>query len=195
MKRIIFGLSLLLVIGSSVWAQEKKYEITAQGSGFFTRETTDQGVTNKPTYSGGFLLGARYNWTNRFAFEADFDYFRNAQKNGTTNSNRYVKTNVYGGTGDFVVKLPAAKTIKPYALIGGGALVFSPHDSKNLDSQTRGTFVYGGGADIPLLKRIALRGEYRGFMYKIPDFNNREGFTPNKFTHTAVPSVGLVYTF
>ncbi len=195
MKRLILVLGVLLAVGSSVWAQEGKYEITVQGSGFFTKETTDRGVANKPTYSGGFLLGARYNWTPRFGIEADFDYFRNAQKNGTDSSNTYVKTNVYGTTGDFVVKLPGAKSIKPYALAGGGVLVFSPHDARNPDAQARGTFVYGGGADIPLMKHIALRGEYRGFVYKIPDFNNKAGFVPNKFTHTAVPSVGLVYTF
>jgi hypothetical protein len=41
---------------------------------------------------------------------------------------------------------------------------------------------------------MAIRAEYRGLVYKVPDF----GLIPlrvDKFTHAAVPSAGLVFTF
>lgn len=91
-KRIVVVLSLMLVMGSLVWAEEAKNEVTIQGSGFFTKKSTGKGVEDKPTYSGGFLAGYRYNLNHRFALEADYDYFRNSQK--YPNSGTYIKTNV-----------------------------------------------------------------------------------------------------
>ena len=93
MKRIVVMLSVMLALGSFVWAQEAKNEVTIQGDGFFTKDSTNKGVENNPTYSGGFLAGYRYNLNHRFALEADYDYFRNSQdypKSGGTD----IKTNV-----------------------------------------------------------------------------------------------------
>jgi opacity protein-like surface antigen len=192
MKRFIVGLTVLLAIGSTGWAQEAKQEVTVQGSGFFTKDTTGDGVTNKPTYSGGFLAGYRFNLNRRFAFEGDYDYFRNAQK--FSSNVAQIKTNVNAVTGVAVVKFPKVSIFKPYALAGGGAIIFDPHDAKSIETQARGTFVYGAGADVPLMKRLAFRAQYRGLVYKTPDFG-LSGTKTDKFTHSAVPSAGLVFIF
>jgi hypothetical protein len=39
-----------------------------------------------------------------------------------------------------------------------------------------------------------LRGEYRGFVYKDPDFGIK-GLNSDTWTHTAQPSAGVVYRF
>ena len=192
MKRFIVCLTVLLAIGSSAWAQEAKNEVTVQGSGFFTKNTTGDGVTNKPTYSGGFLAGYRFNLNDRFAFEGDYDYFRNAEK--FSSNVPEIKTNVNAVTGVAVVKFPKVSIFEPYALAGGGAIIFDPHDAKSIETQARGTFVYGAGADVPLMKRLAFRVQYRGLVYKTPDFG-LSGTKTDKFTHSAVPSAGLVFTF
>lgn len=192
MKRLIVGLTALLVIGSSVWAQETKHELTVQGSGFFTKNTTGDGVTNKPTYSGGFMAGYRFNLNRRLAFEGDYDYFRNTQR--FSSNVPQIKTNVHAVTGVAVVKLPKVSILKPYALAGGGGIIFDPHDAKSVETQARGTFVYGAGADVPVMKRLAFRAQYRGLVYKTPDFD-LSGTKTDKFTHSAVPSAGLVFTF
>ena len=192
MKRIVVMLSVMLALGSFVWAQEAKNELTIQGDGFFTKDSTGKGVENNPTYSGGFLAGYRYNLNRRFALEADYDYFRNSQdypKSGTE-----IKTNVSAITGAAVVKLPKVSVLKPYLLAGGGGIIFDPHDAKSIETQARGSFVYGGGADLPVTKRVAFRVEYRGFVYRAPDFD-RSDLKTDKFTHSAVPSAGLVFTF
>lgn len=194
MKRLVVVFGLLLALSSAVVAQESKHEVTVQGSGFITKETNNNGLANNPTISGGFVVGYRYNLNRWFAFEGDFDYFRNAQKYQGGGSQSLIKTNVYSGTGALVVKFPVSTYVKPYALVGGGGIVFDPHDTSSVDSQARGLFVYGGGIDVPLIKHLALRGEYRGFVYKIPDFG-QSGLNLNKFTHTAVPSAGVVYSF
>jgi opacity protein-like surface antigen len=191
MKRFIVGLTVLLIIGVSAWAQEAKNEVTIQGSGFFTKDTTGDGVTNKSTNSGGLMAGYRFNLNRRFAFEGDYDYFRNSQK---FSGMARIKTNVNAVTGVAVVKLPKVSMFKPYALAGGGAIIFDPRDAKSIDTQARGTFVYGAGADVPLMKRLAFRAQYRGLVYKTPDFS-LSGTKTDKFTHSAVPSAGLVFTF
>jgi opacity protein-like surface antigen len=62
------------------------------------------------------------------------------------------------------------------------------------NEQTRGVFVYGGGLDVPMAKHIALRAQYRGFVYKTPDFETAS-LQVDKYTHSAVLSAGLVFTF
>ena len=59
------------------------------------------------------------------------------------------------------------------ALAGAGALIFDPTDKfvvTGADRQTRGTFVYGGGANFDITKNFGVRAEYRGLLYKVPDF-------------------------
>ncbi len=73
-------------------------------------------------------------------------------------------------------------------------MVFDPRHNFGGGSQARGTFVYGGGADYPLLRHILLRTQYRGFLYKIPDFET-SSLKIDKFTHAAVPSAGIVLAF
>lgn len=194
MKRFIVSVSLLLALCSFAVAQETRHEVTVQGSGFFTKETTDLGITNKPTYSGGFLAGYRFNINQWLGVEGDYDYFSNAQKYFTPTDSALVKTNVHAVTGSAVIKIPTSTILKPYALVGGGAIIFDPRDTNLVDSQTRGAFVYGGGVDVVLTKHIAVRGQYRGFVYKVPDFEV-SNLQNDKFTHSAVPSAGLVFTF
>jgi len=47
---------------------------------------------------------------------------------------------------------------------------------------------------VPVARHIALRAQYRGFVYKIPDFE-MASLKVDKYTHSAVPSVGLVFAF
>jgi opacity protein-like surface antigen len=138
------------------------------------------------------MAGYRFNLNHRFAFEGDYDYFRNTQRFSSNVTS--IKTNVNAVTGVAVVKFPKMSVLKPYALAGGGAVVFDPHDAKSIETQARGAFVYGAGADVPLMKRLAFRAQYRGLIYKTPDFG-LNGMKTDKFTHSAVPSAGLVFTF
>jgi hypothetical protein len=75
-----------------------------------------------------------------------------------------VQSNIHQITGSAVVKLPGFARIQPYALAGGGGLIFDPTDNAGgtfagATSEARGAFLYGGGADYayetPLLRRIS----------------------------------------
>lgn len=189
------GLACVVVLLSvSVWAQEDKYELTVQGSGIFPKQTTKGALTNKPTSSAGVMAGIRLNLSNRFAVEGDYDYFRNDQKFAPASGVSRVPMNVHAVTAIGIVRLPAIRNVRTFALAGGGVMVIEPRQTFANGDQNRGTFVYGGGVDVPVVRHVALRAEYRGFVYKVPDFNT-SALKIDKFTHAAVPSAGLVLKF
>jgi opacity protein-like surface antigen len=85
----------------------------------------------------------------------------------------------------------------PYLLAEGGALVFDPTGDglsgvAGAQRQVTGAFAYDGGADFPLLPHVALRAEYRGLVYRAPNFG-LSTLTTNTMTHTAEPSAGIVF--
>lgn len=200
MMKKLTGLAIVFVIfGISSWAQEVRHELTVQGSGFFNKQTSDGGITNKPTNSGGVMAGYRFNLKNWLAVEGDYDYFRNGQKFLAGGGTTFIPVNVHAATGTAIVKLPSFKApgvrvVSPFVLAGGGAMFFDPRGESVRDVQTRATFVYGGGVDVPLSRHFLVRAQYRGFVYKTPDFE-MASLKVDKFTHSAVPSAGLVFTF
>lgn len=205
MKKLIELAIILVLFGISSWAQEVRHELTIQGSGFFNKQTTAGGITNEPTNSGGVMAGYRFNLKNWLAVEGDYDYFRNSQRFLSSSGTTSIPMNVHAATGVAVVKLPsfkipagriisAVKIVSPFVLAGGGAMFFDPHGASANGEQTRGTFVYGGGVDVPLSKHFLVRAQYRGFVYKTPDFEITS-LKVDKYTHSAVPSAGLVFTF
>lgn len=194
MKRVVVSFLVIFALSSFVAAQDTKQEVTVQGTGFFTKESTGLGVADKPTYSGGLNLGYRYSLNHWLAVQGDYDYFSNAQRYSSPSNSTTIKSRVNAVTGSAVIKIPGSMKLKPYALVGGGVMIFDPRDASSLESQTRGTFVYGGGADYSITKHIAVRAQYRGFVYRTPDFELSSVKT-DKFTHAAVPSAGLVFKF
>jgi opacity protein-like surface antigen len=200
-KAVIMMASAAFLIGISAVAQESRSEISLQGTGFFTKDTTGQGTTERSTHTGGFLVAYRYNLTRWLAAEAVYGYDRNTQKYFAPSGLARVQANVHEATGGFVVRIPtfARFRISPYLLAEGGALVFAPTGNSfgsfpGAQRQAAGVFVYGGGADFPLVKRVTLRAEYRGLVYNAPDFG-LTALNTNAITHTAQPSAGIVFHF
>jgi opacity protein-like surface antigen len=198
MKRFSELAIILIVFAVSSWAQEFRHEVTVQGSGFFQKQTTKDGITNDPSNSGGVMAGYRFNFNKWLAVEGDYDYFRNHESFQASDSSMSIPTNVHAMTGIAIVKLPsfkvpAVKRVSPFVLAGGGAMFFDPRRG-SVSEQTRAAFVYGGGVDVPVSKHFLMRAQYRGFIYKIPDFE-QASLKVDKYTHSAVPSAGLVFTF
>lgn len=189
--------SLLLVSMNAV-AQEMRSEVSVQGTGFFTKDSDGNGVHNQATQSGGFLVGYRYDINRWVAAEGAYGYSRNTQLySGFIPAG--VQANVHQITGAAVLKVPGFHRVLPFVLGGGGALVFDPTNNAGgtfLGSplQARGAFLYGGGADYVFSKHLSLRAEYRGFVYKAPDFNV-VSLNTDAWTHTAQPSAGFVFRF
>lgn len=203
-KLLVSGLlGAVLLLASSARAQEDgfmRHEIAVQGTGFFTKDSNQNGTRQHSTNTGGFLLNYRFHINGWLAAEASYGYDRNTQQNFTPSGNFGVQANVHEATGALVADLPVTfARMRPYVLAGAGALVFDPTGNNAglitaAQSQARAAFVYGGGVDYRLVRHVALRLEYRGYVYDRPDFGITT-LSSSVLAHTAQPSAGLVLHF
>jgi opacity protein-like surface antigen len=184
---------------SAAFAQvEQHSQINIQATGLVTKSSNDQTPSYETTKSGGFLVGYSYQFSRLFGAEGNYGFTRNTQKFGTIGGPTLLESDFHEVTGALVVHIPArVSSFRPYVLGGGGALIFDPTNRyavAGADRQTRGTFVYGGGANFDVTHNVGVRLEYRGLVYKIPDYSIST-LNIDKFTHMAQPSAGLFFRF
>jgi len=201
MKRGSFvTLASILLLTITAVAQESRNEISVQGTGFFTKDSSGNGISRSTTQTGGFQVGYRYRINRYFSAEANYGFNRNTQRYFSVDGLSRVQADTHAVTGDVIVNLPIRiSKFNPYAIAGGGALIFHPTGNaggfvSGADNQSKGAFLYGAGTDYVLTRHISLRAEYRGYVYKDPDFGLQSLRTAS-WTHTAQPSAGLVYRF
>jgi outer membrane immunogenic protein len=186
------------LFATSALAQEARSQVSLQGTGVFIKDSDNQGLTQEATRSGGFLVGYSYKFHRWAGVEGNYGYARNTQKYFATSGPTAIQSNIHEITGAFVLHVPLETPIvKPYALAGTGALIFDPTDNGRLagaDQQTKAAFVYGGGVNFDVAHNFGIRAEYRGFVYKTPDF--KLGILElDKTTHLAQPSIGIFFRF
>ena len=66
--------SFVLLLALSAAGQEGRSEISVQGTGFFTQDTSGQGLSRTTTDTGGFQVGYRYNINRWFAAEGNYGF-------------------------------------------------------------------------------------------------------------------------
>jgi opacity protein-like surface antigen len=195
---MLVGFVMLFAFGAA--AQESRSEISVQGTGFFTQDTSGQGVSRTTTDTGGFLVGYRYHINRWLAAEANYGFNRDTQRYFSTGGLSRVQSDVHTATAAAVINLPfRIARLNPYVLGGGGSLVFHPTGNAGgfvtgADTQAKGAFLYGAGVNYTLSKHWSVRAEYRGYVYKDPDFGVR-ALNTDSWTHTAQPSAGIVFRF
>lgn len=195
---IILGFALLFA--ASAMAEDTRSEVSLEGTGFFTKNSDNHGIAERATKTGGFLVGYRYHFNDWLAAEANYGYDRNTQIFVNSSGLSRVQSNVHQGTAALVVTPPVSVAkLRPFFLAGSGALVFDPRNGagtsiSGAQRQAKAAFLYGGGADYHLTNHIALRAEYRGLVYKTPDFDI-SSLNADKVTHVAQPAAGIVIRF
>ncbi len=180
-------------------------DVALSGAGVFSRTTTSSNgvVTDTPTKSGAIFGTVRYHVKKLQAFELNIGHTSNSQIFTVPPDTYRVMTGITEYTGAYVFTPLAGPKWQPFVLAGGGALKFSPGNTyidkvQNLfgtKSQTSLTFLYGGGTDYVFWKRLAVRLQYRGLIYRNPDFGVPSRFYTGAKGHIAEPSVGLVVKF
>lgn len=201
-RKIAVGLIVAVVLSvlPAMAQDENRQEVSVQGTGFFTKDSSGNAVLQHSTDTGGFLVGYRYHFNRWLGADASYGYIRNTQQNFTSLGAFGVQSDVHQATGALVVTVPhSAFGLRPYVLAGAGALAFDPTGNAGgfvpgATEQARATLVYGGGADYNLTRHFAVRLEYRGFVYERPDFNLAT-LHSGAITHTAQPSAGIVFRF
>jgi opacity protein-like surface antigen len=220
--------AMVCLLASAASAQnyntDFRQEISTQGTGNFTSSTNDllsnitsSASNSQSTRSGGFLIGYRYHMARWFAVEGDYGFTRQTQNffdptnilNGSITS--ALKTNVHEITGAAVITAGPRHRVRPYGLLGGGAILFRPVNAPVNQilgtintlgfgpSETKPAFLYGAGVDIGLNRFLAIRAEYRGLVFSAPGFQipgiSLLGLSTPGITHMSQPSAGLVWRF
>jgi hypothetical protein len=136
-----------VIVGLPAYSQEGyRSEVTVQGMGSFVKDTTQSGVHQSTTNSGGFLTGYRFNFTEHLGAEINYGYTLNTQSYRMSTGTTGIESYSHETTGALVYRVPF-KRFSVFALAGAGAIVFNPKDLHGIDYQARAAFVYGGGAD------------------------------------------------
>ena len=169
-------------------------DATVQAFGSFVKTTTDNGVQQGATNSGGVLASYRFFFSNSQGVEVNYGYSLNTQTYGLAAGPLGVNSNQHEVSAAYVYR-HAVRHFTPFVEAGVGGLVFAPRDATGASTQTRAAFVYGGGADFNITKRIFARAEYRGLVYNSPTFDLTSALGADRVTHRAEPSIGFGYRF
>src|SRR5436309_5329418 len=99
----------LLLFASAALAQgEERHEISVQGTGFFTKDTEGNGISQHSTDTGGFLAGYRFHFNRWLAADASYGYVRNTLQNVTSARQSNLQSNIHQTTGALVVTFPCS---------------------------------------------------------------------------------------
>src|SRR5438093_1353462 len=171
------------------FSQERgRSDATVQAFGSFVKTTTDNGVDQGATNSGGVLASYRFFFSNSQGVEVNYGYSLNTQTYGLVSGPLGVKSNQHEVSAAYVFR-HAMRHFTPFVEAGVGGLVFAPTEAPGASTQSRAAFVYGGGADFNLTKRIFVRAEYRGLVYSSPTFDLAPALGTDRVTHRAEPSI------
>src|SRR5262249_50036933 len=148
--------------------EETRSQVNLQLTGLIPKDssgtdTNGNGITDQATRSVGFLAGYTFKLNRWAAVEGDYGFSRNTETYSGSFGTGGIQANLHQMTGAFVVNFPVnTHRMRPYGLAGAGVLRFDP--TSDLDSlalgaqsQTKGAFVYGGGVNVDLTRKIGVR--------------------------------------
>jgi hypothetical protein len=152
-KDAVIALAFIFLLAIAARAQESRSEVSAQATGFFTKDSSGQGVSRTATNTGGLMVGYRYHINRWLSAEGNYGFHRDTQEYFSNFSESRVKSDVHSATAG-LVKLPLRiSKFSPYALGGGGGMIFQPTGNSNgfgAGTKVKGAFLYGVGIDYVL---------------------------------------------
>jgi hypothetical protein len=117
---VLFVLGVISLSARSAEAQEGRWqEISAQGTGFFTKNSSGDGIQQHSSDTGGFVLSYRYHFTRWLAADASYGFARNTQESNLALTTLRVQANVHQATAALVVTIPR-RVLKLNPLSSGG---------------------------------------------------------------------------
>jgi len=196
----VVGVCLLAAVSIAV-AQDGKTDVAVSGMAVLTKDSSGNGIDQAATNSGGILASLRYQICRNAALEVNYGRTRNSQiyTNSSTFSFQEQQANVHEFTAAYVYQFSRRKKLNPFVLGGGGLLLFHPitnstHSLVDPQNDNEGTFLYGVGANYRLTDALGIRVQFRGLIYKAPDFGVATAST-GTWALTGEPSVGITLRF
>jgi len=206
MKKAVLVVAAILALVSLAPAQDQdtRFDVGATYAGVFSKTSAAQlgNTTLKPTTSGAVLLSFRYHFHRLHGIEVNVGHTRNSQVFTIPPDTFRLNTGITEISAAYVFSPFHGKRLDPFLFGGGGVLRFSVGDQYidgfktvlGAKDQKPLAILYGGGADYRLWKALALRVQYRGLVYKVPDFKQTRFFT-GVMGNLAEPSAGIVFKF
>ena len=192
---LLFSIQCVL-FGTQAPAQTlKNFDAAVSGFAQFTGTADGNGIRDVPTRSGGGLATFRQSFKPWLGYEVNYSYTRFSE--GYTGQPFLVQDNVHETTGAYLVQLPKLLVFQPFAAAGFGSLLFLPTavGGQHYNQQFRLAFLYEVGLNYPLITdHFGVRIQYRGLMYKTPDFN-QPYLATNTRRLTSEPTIGLYVRF
>jgi opacity protein-like surface antigen len=198
-------LAVLFFAASFAAGQEYPVDVSVGAGPALSRSTSGNQTTQTVTKSFVGLGTIRLNLSKRNSVEFSYGRIRNTQEYFSAPQYQYrIQDTVTEYTGAYVFRPLKWHGLHPFLLAGGGVLRFYPYYNGTTinmiqtalptQTQTRPTFLYGGGFDYRITKRWGLRVQYRGFLHEVPDFRVSNLFT-GATGNLSAPSVGVVFRF
>lgn len=221
LKSAALILAFLFALAGFSPAQDGHFDASFNGAPIFTKGSTVGAVSQSATIGANIFGTFRVKFKPKHSFVFNYGHAKDSQIYETVGDNFHILTSISEYSGAYVFS-PFSKKGKfePFVLAGGGLLRFYPRSTwvffppvnlqpnniqinLNAATQSELAFVYGFGVDyrLPVLSRFALRLQYRGFLYREPDFRidsstgSAISFFTGTYGHMAEPSVGLVFRF
>ena len=225
-----------LLAGAAAWNGaiaygQKQTDIAGSIIGTFNASATSGGVTQSAADVAGALLEVRRIVSPWIGFEATYSYNRANQSYITTTAQilyppcppgfgncaplyeqpiAAVSANAHSITGDWVFSRKV-RNFRPFALAGGGLLLFIPSGGQSTtQNAAEFTFLFGAGLDWKLSQHLGLRLQDRIAIYKTPilaapglypsltNSSFQSGTTwnePKVYTYSQQPALGVYYRF
>jgi opacity protein-like surface antigen len=207
MKKIVVVLFLLALGVAAGRAQESRQDISLSGTAFifpFIASSTDVQVHSNTAF--GALLSYRFMLTPTSALEANYGItYENTFHYKVSSTNDYLVATRTQEISAAYVHSFTFKKFNPFVEAGPGALIFLPIRNSgttliDAKQQTEIGGMYGAGFAYEISPSFDIRGEYRGWVTKVPTFGNGGGsstanLTTNKWFNIFVPTVGVAYHF
>ncbi|HTZ58723.1 MAG TPA: hypothetical protein VMB49_11520 [Acidobacteriaceae bacterium] len=165
--------------------------------GQFTGNSSGNGVSDSPTNSMGGLVSVRQSFHPWLGYEINYSYTRFSERYNVLPF--AVQDNVHEASGAYLLQGPTIPLLglQPFGAVGVGGLIFLPTTvgGQRYNQQWRVPLLYELGVNYPILtSHLGLRFQYRGLVYKTPDFGSSQ-LTTNARRQTSEPTVGAYLRF
>jgi hypothetical protein len=162
-----------------------------------TGTTNGNGVRDKPTESMGALATVRQSFHPWLGYEVNYSYTRFTEEYSTLPFG--VQNNLHEVSVAYLLQGPTLPFLglQPFGAVGTGVLIFLPTTvgGQKYSQQDRVPLLYEVGVNHPILtSHLGLRFQYRGLLYKTPDFNAAL-LTTNARRQTSELSLGAYFKF
>ena len=201
-RRSLSFLFLIFLTNSSAWhpamAQTlKNLEGAVNIFGQFSGTSNGNGVKDSPTDSLGVVTTVRQSFHPWLGYEINYGYTRFTERYSTVPFG--VQNNLHEASGAYLLQGPTIPILglQPFGAVGVGGLLFLPTTvgGQKYNQQWRVPLLYEVGVNYPLFtSHFGLRLQYRGLVYKTPDFNSAQ-LTTNTRRQTSEPSAGAYLRF